>query len=122
MNPIRYIPIPWFRSSLLATYGLTGEEAYAKISERYDLSPVREETIEMMKSYVPKKDSAMTLDLSKYHCGQIVLLPKKPNSDVIPHEAVHVVANILAWIGLDLTNQTDEVYAYGVGFVCDELK
>lgn len=47
-----------------------------------------------------------------------VILPHRPDAETVAHEAYHVVAAMLAWIG---ASQEEEVIAYHLGYLVKHI-
>ena len=51
----------------------------------------------------------------------IIWMPYKSHIDVINHELFHAVVSIMKWAGVPLNDSTEEIYAYQMQYLSNQL-
>lgn len=115
------IYIPLLKTGFMVTYGLTGEEVVKMLKSTGRLSKVPEKFVEGMKKYVPGPERARVTDWQSYTEGIFCILAKTSAVDTIPHESLHVTKFMLEWINTPLSDDTEEIYAYTLGYVVKSI-
>lgn len=61
----------------------------------------------------------------EYGLPIVVWFPTKPKGNdwslIVTHESFHVIVGILQWAGLSLSDETEELYAFMLGYYTNEI-
>ena len=52
----------------------------------------------------------------------LVIIQPNATIKIISHEALHVTASVLKYAGVELSNKSEEAYAYLIGWVADRIE
>ena len=57
----------------------------------------------------------------RFETGQTVICFKKLTNDIIAHEIFHAVELLMEYIGIQLSRDSSEAYAYLIGYLTNEI-
>lgn len=114
------VELPMLKSDVVGSFGRTGKEALAWLKKRYGIT-LPKYLVDDMIDYVPNKDKARTYNLVPEGGGVLILFSENPSPDIIPHEAFHAVVFTMNRLNTPLSNDTEEIYAYTLGYLTQEL-
>lgn len=109
MKPLTVVQLPLFRHNVLVAVGKKG---FKMINEAFESEIISKKRL----------DDAPADALTEYAgAGTVCIYLRKPRHGDLAHEAVHAANMIFQVIGHETHASNDEVLAYTVGYIIDEV-
>jgi|APSaa5957512535_1039671.scaffolds.fasta_scaffold04975_4 hypothetical protein len=112
-QPIKIIQLNVFPYDVMVSFGNSVEEI------KKELTKYKVELDEETEGYLKKSGVAHTVKLPNR--AVLIYFVEKPTYGVIAHEAFHAVWMILATMGVEPSVESEEVYAYMVEYLVNEI-
>lgn len=61
--------------------------------------------------------NARAVTLYTYGNPIVMWFPEEPSTEILNHELMHVVIFIMQWVGIPLSDETNEVYAFEMQYL-----
>lgn len=115
-----YVEIPIYRTCFFIVVGLSDEELKVRLREY--ISKPKEIQALVEDSRVDDGYQAMTAFLDGYSIIRFNSHEDVKDINMISHEAFHVVCSIMRHIDMPLSEDSEEAFAYLLGFIVEQFE